>query len=166
MPMIDDNNLELTPQDQDGAQDYIDTINELKNNSVPKDKYDRILQENKRLLKSIANGEGIEVQAPKTPTIEETVAPLADRENQMLSLEFAEKSLAFRDAVMAKGKRDPYLPQGEDITLTAQNYETAQKMADALKHCIEVADGDEAVFLNEWNRIYVPSPIGQARGRR
>ena len=159
--------LDQQPQVNQEEMDYIDVINDLKANTVSKDRYDRLLADNKKLLQSISKGESIEgTPAPKTPTIKEAVAPLADRDNITVSLEFAKQSLAFREAVIAAGKRDPYLPQGDDVAPTSNDYERASKMEKAFKHCIEVADGDEAVFLNEWNRIYLPSPMGQARGRR
>lgn len=37
-------------------QKYLDSINELKSNTVSKDKYDKIMEENKTLLESIVNG--------------------------------------------------------------------------------------------------------------
>lgn len=159
---------QLENEEEQENMDYIDIINEMKENSVSKDKYERVLAENKKLLKTLSKGESLDpqVMAPKKPTIEEAVAPLADRENQLLSLDFAKQSLAFREAVMAKGHRDPYLPQGEGITPQTADYEDAEAMARAFQHCIEVADGDNAVFLNEFNRIYRPNPINGASRRR
>lgn len=167
--MTDLENQNINPEIQDQeSTDYIDAINELKNNSVPKDKYERVLAENKKLLKSLTSNVPDELQgmAPKKPDIKEAIQPLADRNNHMLSLEFAEASLAYREAVIANGGRDPYLPQGDGANLTAKDYEDAKAMELALKHCIEVADGDSAVFTNEWNRIYVPNPMNQAIRRK
>ena len=70
------------PQVNQEEMDYIDVINDLKANTVSKDRYDRLLADNKKLLQSISKGESIEgTPAPKTPTIKEAVAPLADRDN-------------------------------------------------------------------------------------
>jgi len=165
MAELENNNIEQQPQNQNEDQDYIDAINEIKANSVSKDKYDRILAENKKLLKSLTKGEGMEVPAPKKPSIKEAVAPLADRDNQMLSLEFAEQSLAFRQAVMDAGHRDPWLPQGPNAVITQEHYDNAKNMEQVFKHCIEVAQGDSAVFTNEFNRFYKPDPMNY-NGRR
>lgn len=160
-----ENEIITNPNTDQENQDYIDAINELKNNSVSKDKYDRVIAENKKLLKSLTSGEQIEVPAPKTPTIEETVAPLADRSSELFNLDWAEKTMAFREAVMSRGLRDPFLPQGPGVVPTDRNRENARAMETALKHCIEKADGDNAVFLAEWNKIYQPDPMRMA-GRR
>lgn len=174
MPMLENQNQITEPinnqqpidnLNQDGQQDYIDTINTLRANSVPKDRYDRVLAENKRLLDSLASGEQVEVVAPKKPDIKETLVALGDRENNALSLEWAQQSLAFREAVIVNGGRDPYLPQGPNAQITQEDMISADKMAWVLQHCIDVADGNQAVFANEFNRYHKPETL-HANGTR
>lgn len=49
--------------------DYVQAINDLKANSVPKDQYAKLKEENSRLLKSIINGETIDVAATEAVDI-------------------------------------------------------------------------------------------------
>ena len=58
---------------------------------------------------------------------------------------------------MAEGKPDPFAPQGKLITASDEDLAAAQKVADALQHCVEVAEGDNLVFTNELQRILIDS---------
>ena len=45
-----------TQVEKDKTNNYIETINEMKKNSVSKEAYAKVLEENKQLLNTIANG--------------------------------------------------------------------------------------------------------------
>ena len=45
-------------------QQYIDAIRDLKANSVSKDRYNKLMEENKNLLNSLVNGEVVATAAP------------------------------------------------------------------------------------------------------
>lgn len=146
--------VEAENADSMDADSYIEALKEMKENSVSKDDYLKLKAENKKLLNSLANGDFIE-----QPKVEETVDinelrnSLFNRDNT--NLEFVEKSLKLRDELMKRGDPDPFIPVGKQINPTREDVECAQRVADALKSCVEYAEGDSQVFTNELQRITV-----------
>ncbi len=131
--------------------DYIDAIKELKQNSVDKAKYDALRLENKKLLEAVVNGQQIEQVAPAEVDIDQLRKDLVNSEN-MSNLEYVTKALELRNALLDKGYEDPFVPQGEKISATDADYATANRVATALQEMVDVADGDNNVFLNEFHR--------------
>ena len=63
---MEEKDLKSVPGEVDDmTPDYIAAINELKQNSVDKAKYDALRLENKKLLDAVVNGQTVEVQASK-----------------------------------------------------------------------------------------------------
>ena len=138
--------------------DYIAAIKELKENSVDRSKYDALKAENKKLLESIVNGQ--EIEQPKQEekkSVEELRAAWLDENNN--NLQYIENTLKLREAIIAEGKPDPFLPLGQNIVPTDQDVQTAQKVADILQECVDYADGDSNVFTNELQRRLVDVKI-------
>lgn len=138
--------------------DYIAAIKELKENSVDRSKYDQLRAENKKLLDSIVNGTSVEMPAtePKKSTEELRAAYL--KEDQT-NLEYITNTLALREALIAEGKPDPFLPIGNQILPTDEDIATAQKVANILQECVDYAEGDSSVFTNELQRRLVDVKI-------
>lgn len=137
--------------------DYIAAIKELKENSVDRSKYEQLRAENKKLLDSIVNGTPVEVKVEDKKSIEELRAAYL-KEDQS-NLEYITNTLKLREAIMAEGKPDPFLPIGEQIMPTDSDIATAQKVADVLQECVDYAEGDSAVFTNELQRRLVDVKI-------
>ena len=137
--------------------DYIAAIKELKENSVDRSKYEQLRAENKKLLDSIVNGTPVEVKVEDKKSIEELRAAYL-KEDQS-NLEYITNTLALREAIIAEGKPDPFLPIGEQIMPTDSDIATAQKVADVLQECVDYAEGDSAVFTNELQRRSVDVKI-------
>jgi hypothetical protein len=133
--------------------DYITAIKELKENSVDKSKYEKLRLENKKLLDSIVNGTPVEAKVEDKKSIEELREAYL-KEDQS-NLEYITNTLKLREAIIAEGKPDPFLPIGEQIMPTDSDIATAQKVADVLQECVDYADGDSAVFTNELQRRLV-----------
>ena len=53
---------------------------------------------------------------------------------------------------MARGETDPFLPVGKRIVPEQSDIEAANRVAEHLRECIEIANGDSAVFTNELQR--------------
>ena len=142
-------------QEEINNNQYIDAINQLKQNTVDKEKYDQLKEENKRLLDSLVNGGELDQTATLTPqpTLEELrQAYLAEDQT---NLSAAQNILKLRQAIMDAGQPDPFLPVGHQIMPTDQDVQTAEKVASVLEECIEYADGDSAIFTNELQRRLV-----------
>ena len=138
--------------------DYIAAIKELKENSVDRSKYDALKAENKKLLDSIVNGTDVDLPAKdEKKSIEELRAAYL-KEDQS-NLEYITNTLKLREAIIAEGKPDPFLPIGEQIIPTDDDVKTAEKVAQVLQECVDYAEGDSAVFTNELQRRLVDVKI-------
>ena len=139
--------------------DYIAAIKELKQNSVDRSKYEALRAENKKLLDSIVNG--TEIAQPAVVEQKKSIGELRDaylKEDQS-NLEYITNTLKLREAIIAEGKPDPFLPIGEQIMPTDEDVKTAEKVANVLQECVDYAEGDSAVFTNELQRRLVDVKI-------
>lgn len=143
-----------TNSETDTTPDYISAINEIKANSVSKEDYLKLKEENKKLLKSIVNGENLE--ASKTiPT--EDISELRNKlfgqkRKDLTNLEFVETALKLRTAIMEDGGVDPFVPIGTKIKPTDEDFNKASKVAKVLQECVDYADGNPDVFTDELKR--------------
>lgn len=154
----------VTGEVVDSNADYIAAINELKQNSVDRSKYEQLRADNKRLLDSIVNGQTVEVPAVEQPVdIKELRDKLFHNENQT-NLQYCENALKLREALIANGEADPFLPCGNKTLPTDEDRATAQRVADVMQDCIDYAEGDSNVFTNELMRRTVDTgPINKRR---
>lgn len=151
--------IETTPETNE-YQEYIDTINELKRNSVSRTEYDKIREENRTLLSNIVNGTGAQTEQ----TVEAPVESLDDLRNRVFTnpkndLEYVAGVLEIRDRVMAEGGTDPFVSDNGRYSATEEDYKAGERLAEGLKYCVEVADGNNDVFLNTLTRITKETPI-------
>ena len=144
-------------QVDDMTPDYLAAINELKANSVDRQKYEELKAENKKLLDSIVNGTEVALPHDEKKSIEELRANYL-KEDQS-NLDYISNALKLREALMAEGKPDPFLPLGEQILPTDEDVATANKVANVLQECVDYADGDSNVFTNELQRRLIDVKI-------
>lgn len=142
---------------EDMTPDYLAAINELKQNSVDRSKYEELKAENKKLLDSIVNGTEVALPREEKKSVEELRAAYL-KEDQS-NLEYISNALKLREALMAEGKPDPFLPVGEQILPTDEDVAKAQHVAEVLQECVDYAEGDSAVFTNELQRRLVDVKI-------
>lgn len=138
-------------QQTDTSVDYISAIKEIKENSVDKEKYNQLREENKRLLQSLVNGETIQSDV-KPVDIGELRKELFSENADLSNLDYMTKTIQLRDALIESGEKDPFLPWGKKITPTQEDVQTAERVANIIKECIEYADGDSGVFTGELQR--------------
>lgn len=149
-------------------QDYLETIKTLKETTVPMDDYNKLKQENKKLLNTILEGgelENMKEAAPKRTAAEIRTELFSESADNFTNLQFVEKALELREAVMDEGGIDPFVPQGQRIAPTDDDYEAAQRVADAFQSCIEVAQGDNSIFMRELDRITIDNAPMTVRNR-
>lgn len=142
---------------QDNAQDYIEEIQKLKESTVPKDQYQKLLEDNKRLIQSLASGEKGEAEgASAGATLEELRKKLSNPED-MTNLEYITAALELREKVMETGGDDPFLPNGTHARATAADREAAERVAAVMQECVDAADGNDGVFTAQlMARTYDP----------
>lgn len=151
--MTEEEKVVTGTQVEDMTPDYLAAIKELKENSVDRSEYDKLKAENKKLLDSIVNGTEVALPKAEKKSVEELRA--AYLKEDQTNLEYIENALKLREALIAEGKPDPFLPVGEQILPTDDDVKTAQKVADVLQECVDYAEGDSAVFTNELQRRIV-----------
>ena len=144
---------------------YIEALAELRNNTVPKEDYQKVMAENKQLLDAIVNGQKIEIEEEPKVDVDALRSDLFNKE--MTNLEYAEKTLKLREELLKRGERDPFLPNGRTYVANEFDAIEAERAAGALQHCIEIAQGDPAIFQNELQRILVDRvPVKKNNNRR
>ena len=156
--MTDEKQINETGTVDDMTPDYLEAIQALKQNSVDRSKYDALKAENKKLLDSIINGTEVAQPAKEdTKSIDELRANYL-KEDQS-NLEYITNALKLREALMAEGNPDPFLPIGEQILPTDDDVAKAAHVAEVLQECVDYAEGDSSVFTNELQRRLVDVKI-------
>ena len=150
--MAEEKELSVTGnQVDDMTPDYLAAINELKQNSVDRQKYEELKAENKKLLDSIVNGTEVALPATEAKKSVEELRSAYLKEDQS-NLEYITNALKLREALMAEGKPDPFLPIGEQILPTDEDVAKAANVAAVLQECVDYSNGDNTIFLAELNR--------------
>lgn len=158
------NNENETQEDtsKNEYQEYIETINELKKNSVSKEKYDQLQAEKKGLIEALKNGGQVKIEEEKEKVdIDQLRKDLYGNPNkQMSDIEYIDKTLQLRDALIERGERDPFLPNGADYNYSKEDQEKADYIASVYRECLDYAQGDNQAFVNElMRRTKDDSPI-------
>ena len=125
-------------------------LKELKENSVSKEDYEKLQNENKELVYQIFNGDGGAGNGQPTPEKvdikvlrEELYGPKgADLSN----LDFWKKTLKLRSAVIEQEGYDPFLPHGSKIKPSEEDVERANAVAETVQKCIDDAKDNSEVF--------------------
>lgn len=154
----------------EGNNAYIEAINEMKKNYVPKEKLQKVQDENKQLLDALVSGKQIDLPKDKEnkPSLQDLRNKLFSNEKELSNLEYIDTTLKLRTALIDAGERDPFLPVGDQVTLTAEHYEKAEQVAELLQDCVDFADGDSGIFTAEYQRRVKDAsiPIAKAKTRR
>ena len=135
--------------------EYIEAIKQLKENSVSKDAYLKVKAENKQLLDTLINNGQVTTQEVKKDKVDlnKMRDDLLNHSNHMLNVDYVQKVVDLRNAVMDAGQRDPFLPNKANPT--SADIEEANKVGEVLQECLDIADGDNDVFTNEFQRRLV-----------
>lgn len=154
----------------EGTIDYIEAIKEMKQNTVPKSDYAKLKEENKRLLDSIINGaelpedmkqskekQKVDIQALRNELY-------GNKNNEMTNLEYIQKTLELRNAIIEQGGDDPFVDKGHNVNPTREDYEAAEMVAQIYQECLDYAKGDSQLFTQELMRRTVDTaPIASRK---
>lgn len=143
---------------------YIEVIQELKENSVDKKKYDKLKEENKQLLNALVKGETIEQEKPiEAYDMHKEVDELLFGDNT--NLEYITRALRIRQHLIDSGKEDPFITQDPTQgTPTEAQRQTAANVAQVLQEIVDFADGDAGVFNAEYQRR-IKDPVIMPRAK-
>ena len=139
----------------DTNQDYISALNEMKKNTVSKEAYDKLRADNKKLLDTIVSGQSLEqTEVKQEVDVDALRKELFGKSRRDLSnLEYVDKTLKLRKALMEKGEQDPFVMKaGRTSSPEAEDFKKAERVASVLQECVDIADGNDSVFDNEFQR--------------
>jgi hypothetical protein len=126
--------------------DYIAAINELKQNTVSKDQYNKVINENKQLLQTLMDGGQVEIaEETNKPSLTELANKIAGAKS-MSNVEYIQTMCDYYDALVDAGYGD--------LAITVKHggaYDEADKLAvertiNGLKEMLADADGDNNAF--------------------
>lgn len=167
--VLNNENVNEPQNEADSNMVYINTINELKANSVSKDKYEKLVQERDGLVEALKSGQQVTLVEPQEEeSIDELRAELyGESDKPWRATEYVEKTLKLREKVMANGERDPFLPNGNDYQVNSEDERYAQLTAQTFQECLDYAQGDDQLFINElMRRTKDDNPIQKLRNRK
>ena len=125
----------------------------LKENTVPKEEYEKLQKEKATLIKAIAEGATLPQGEKKEekPNIQELRKKfLSAGENNISNAEYVQTALALRKACLEEGQPDPFLPRGIKRKPELSEIEGAQKVADAFEEMLaEATDSETGEVDNE-----------------
>ena len=141
---------EKKPEEQDNVS-LAKALKEERENSVPKEQYEKLEAENKALINQIINGEGAGNGQKPAPEQQASIEDLrkelyGPKCSELSNLDYWKKTLALREAVIKSGEPDPFLPLGTKIHPSNDDVEKAENVARVVQKCIEEADGNSEVF--------------------
>lgn len=142
---------------------YLSAIKDIKANSVSLDEYNKMKSERDELLNSIVSGNAT-FKPDETEVVEKQNIDISELKNNLFNkestnLEFIDNALKLRDELISKGEKDPFLPWGHNISPTDEDVAKANKVADVLKECVEIADGNSDIFTRELQRRMVDTKL-------
>ena len=137
------------PEEQDTVE-LLKALKEARENSVSKAEYEKVVREKEQIVSEIINGNGAgsgQTPSPEQPDIAKLREDLYGPKCSKLSnLEYWEKTLQLRKAIIDKGEADPFLPIGAKISPTSDDVKKANNVAEVVQQCIEECGGNSEVF--------------------
>lgn len=155
-----------TPPAEGMEQDYLATIQELKNTTVSREAYDKMRDENKKLLETIINGGQMEAPAENTNIdYKAECAKLIDPNNKHTNLDYVKKALEIRNAGLKEGV-DMAMPFGPKAEYGENDAEIADFVANKLQELVDKADGNPSAFNFLLDQAMVDNMPARGPGRR
>lgn len=158
---MNENETNVTPQ-----PDYIDMVEELKNNSVPKEDYDRLEEKHKKLFEAYVNREKIDLPTQPKESVQELRMKLFGKDSGKLSdIEYVQGLLNLRTQLLEAGERDPALPISNNITVSQELMDDNDMIQEGLQAMIDGSDGNNGVFIARYQAGTVDPvlPTGKKR---
>lgn len=132
-----------TEQEVQTAEQYAQAIKNLKDKTVDKEAYDKVVAERETLIKALSGEgpvpEGVQ-EGQKPADIKELKKRFQQAEELGLTnAEVVETALELRKALIESGQPDPFLPIGAKVKPTLQDIEGADRSAKALQAMLDAA---------------------------
>ena len=146
---------------EDSSQMYIDEIKELKQNTVSKDAYQKLQEENRNLLKTLVEGQTVSTPVEEKPS-RSTDEIITDLNGDHSNLDHIKLVMELHEKRKEQGIND-FVPMGHNIAPTDEDIRDAKQVEDFLNDLIKTADGNEDVFNNEYQRRVIDTVVPRRR---
>ena len=137
-------------------ENLIQKLADLKQNSVPKEEYERVLNLNKDLVDRMIDDQKVEQNVQQETNYDDIIKSAQEKlftqEGTLNNIEYCSTALQLRDAILAKTGEDIFVAKGHKISPDETYYEKAENVAQVLREVIEYADGDSEIFTVELQR--------------
>lgn len=133
---------------QTGTDNDLDLLNEIKNlkdNTVPKEEYQKQVEKNKLLMKQIISGGGA-TESEEAIDLEETRKLLFENPENLSDLDIWTNILKLRKERLDKENVDIFLPRGNKTHYTREDIESASHVAEVIGQIIEDSEGNATMF--------------------
>lgn len=154
-----------TPPVEGMEQDYLEQIQQLKQNTVSREAYDKMRDENKKLLETIINGGQMEAPAENTNIDYKAECSKLLREGKHTNLDYVKKALEIRNAGLKEGV-DMAMPFGPKAEYSENDAEIADFVANKLQELVDKADGNPSAFNFLLDQAMVDNMPARGPGRR
>lgn len=128
------------------ADDYLANLQALKDSTVSKDEYNRLIEENKKLANALANGLPYEQDDKEEANVDVDALRKSFLSNHKSNLELIKDALELRKAVMDEGGVDPALPTNPEYVWNQDDADKSDRIFSILQDCVDYAEGDPDVF--------------------
>lgn len=160
-------NLEVVEQQPQDNQIYIDALKDINSKMVPIERFNKMVNERDNLWNTLVSGGQVataEAVTEKEP-IENIVKDMRNLRGAN-DIKFYEKALEFRKRVLEETGEDCFVSRGHNVAPTAESYAKAERNAQIYQECLDYANGDNKVFINELQRRMNESPLANYKNRR
>ena len=151
--MLEEEKKETAQQEVQSADEYAAAIKNLKESTVSKEEYDKVVNDKKVLIKALAGEgpvpEGVQTQAQKPDIKTLRKEFLEAGETNLSNAAYIRKALELRQAVIDEGGIDPFLPVGAKVNPTPQDIAGANKAAEAFQSWLDMATDPETGKIDE-----------------
>lgn len=132
------------------AATYVEQLANLKQTTVDKAEYERVLAENRTLANSLANG-NFGTTAPAAPTYDMDKLEKAYKENYKLPqfLKPAKAALELRDAILATQGVDVFAANAYNgKSQRPEDLQSGHDAAEVIRSCIKDCGGSDSTFFS------------------
>lgn len=155
--MTEENKTVETSQQDEVTEtefDPVQAINELKQNTVSKEEYNKVVAEKNKYLKALVKGTPVPEAEAKKEVVDIPALVHEMRDQELDNLTYWKKGLKYRDAVIDQYGIDPFAGRpGVKWSPTDIDYEGAQKLADKIQECINTCDNNSEIFTAKLQAI-------------
>ena len=137
----------------DNTAEYIETINKLKANSVSKDEYLKLRNENKQLLDALASNQVVEVTAEPKREITEVRKELFTNHSNLSNRQICQDMMDLYDYELENRGVNIFMPTDPQYIPTQDDITQVDNMVRGMKAALETANGNDLIFNQEIERL-------------